>query len=87
MGVGGTGKSRGRCGMWRREEREPDVADMSYLSDLGVENAHCLTRPPTLPSQAAGWISKVTSQIESSQILSFFFFFLISCVHWGGAAL
>lgn len=50
------------------------VSHQSHLSNLGVENAPCLMHPPILSAQAAGWITKVTSQNESSQILSFFLF-------------
>lgn len=61
MGVGRTGESPGQ--MWRGEEREPDTAGkmscQSHLSNLGVENAHCLMHLPTLPLQAGFQRSQV----------------------------
>lgn len=88
MGVGRTGESPGQ--MWRREEREPDTAGkmscQSHLSNLGVENAHCLMHLPTLPLQAGFQRSQV--KLRAVKFWAFFFFFSpISCVYQGGAAL
>lgn len=76
--INGSGKNWGepwadveRGGKGTRYGREDVLPKSPFKPGSGkCSLSHASTHTP-----AAGWISKVTSQIEGSQILSFFFFF------------
>ncbi|XP_050843029.1 uncharacterized protein LOC103822479 [Serinus canaria] len=55
----------------------------SNFSILGVGNAPSLMHASMVPAQAAGWITKVTSQTESSQVLSCLLLIALACMQEG----
>lgn len=79
MGVGGTGEGPGQ--MWDVEKGGRGTrcgqGDVSPKSPFKPGSGKCSLSHASTPTPTAGWISKVTSQIESSQILSFVFWFLV----------